>query len=75
MQSNDTNPLKPPGSLLIDIKGLASCLERSVSSIERDDREGRIPAPIKIGRHKRWRMQEIEAWINEGCPMRPHSNS
>jgi predicted DNA-binding transcriptional regulator AlpA len=65
-------PIRPqrPSPLLIDTSGVAALLGRSVSSIERDDREGRIPALIRIGRHKRWRSREIEAWINAGCPLR-----
>ena len=60
-------PLRLP---LLDTKELSALLGRSVSSIERDDKLGRIPAAVKIGRHKRWRRREVAAWIDAGCPAR-----
>jgi len=29
---------------------------------------GRIPAPIRIGKHPRWPRHQIIAWIEAGCP-------
>lgn len=56
--------------LLIDIKTLATLLDRSVRSLERDDRAGRLPRPIRLGRSKRWRVAEVRAWLAAGCPGR-----
>lgn len=38
---------------------------RSRSSIYRDVAEGRIPAPVRIGRRLYWRENEIEAFFME----------
>ena len=43
---------------------------RSIPSLERDDAAGRLPPPVRIGRSKRWRRQEILDWISAGCPNR-----
>jgi predicted DNA-binding transcriptional regulator AlpA len=58
------------GSLLIDARSVAGMLGRSVSSIFRDDRAGRIPRPVGIGGSKRWRRKEIQVWVDSGCPDR-----
>ena len=29
---------------------------------------GRIPAPIHLDGHKRWREKDIDKWIEAGCP-------
>jgi len=65
----DTSPpqLQP---LLVDIIGLSKLLCRSVPALERDQVAGRIPRPLRIGRSKRWRLQEIMQWIEIGCPDR-----
>lgn len=56
--------------LLLSIKQLSEMLGRSQSSLWEDDKAGRIPMPIKIGRSVRWRRLEIEAWVEAGCPNR-----
>ena len=56
------------GPLLIDIKEVATLLGRSVSSLRRDGEAGRMPASITLGGSKRWRRNEIRAWVRAGCP-------
>jgi predicted DNA-binding transcriptional regulator AlpA len=56
--------------LLLDIHTLAALLTRSVASLERDQAAGRLPAPVRIGRSKKWRRSDIEAWVAAGCPAR-----
>ena len=34
------------------------------------DRSGRCPRPIRVGRLKRWRVEELRAWLAMGCPPR-----
>ena len=29
---------------------------------------GRIPRPVRIGRRTLWRVDEIKAWLDAGCP-------
>lgn len=31
---------------------------------------GRLPAPIRLGRSVRWRLDELRAWLDAGCPPR-----
>ncbi len=31
---------------------------------------GAVPAPVRLGGATRWRRNEIEAWIEDGCPRR-----
>ena len=56
--------------LLIDAKGVAELLDRSERSIWRDDSAGRLPKPVVLGGSKRWRVAEIHAWVESGCPNR-----
>jgi predicted DNA-binding transcriptional regulator AlpA len=56
--------------LLIDAEGLAKMLDRSLTSIRRDDKAGRIPRPITLGGAKKWRVAEVKAWVQAGCPKR-----
>jgi predicted DNA-binding transcriptional regulator AlpA len=62
----------PIGSepLLIDIKELCRKLGRSKASIERDIELGRIPAPLRLGNSRKWRLAEINAWVEAGMPDR-----
>lgn len=56
--------------LAVDAKTLARMLCCSVRHIERQDAAGKLPAPVRIGRSKRWRAAEIDAWLQAGCPDR-----
>ena len=54
--------------LLIDTREVARLLDvcdRTIFSMEKD---GRMPPSIKIGRAVRWNLEELRAWVNEGCP-------
>jgi predicted DNA-binding transcriptional regulator AlpA len=57
-------------SLLIGIRELSALLSRSAGSLERDQAAGRLPAPVYVGGSRRWRREEIEAWVAAGCPPR-----
>jgi predicted DNA-binding transcriptional regulator AlpA len=57
-------------TLLIDIRQVAVLLARSVTSLERDQAAGRLPAPLYVGGSRRWRRAEIRAWVAAGCPDR-----
>ena len=58
-----------PAAQLIDIKALSAVLSRSVSALERDQAAGRLPPPVRVGGSKRWRLADVHAWINAGCPV------
>ena len=58
----------PP--LLVDTTGLSRLLARSRASLARDEAAGRLPAALRIGGGKRWRLSEIRDWVEAGCPSR-----
>jgi predicted DNA-binding transcriptional regulator AlpA len=63
---------KPPENmgLLIDSKALSKLLDLSQGTIYTMEKEGRMPAAIRIGKAVRWGLEEITAWIEAGCPDR-----
>ena len=57
--------------ILLDVKGVANMLGVSTNSVRNYDVEGRIgPMAIKLGRLKKWKKEEIEKWVEAGCPGR-----
>ena len=57
-----------PTPLLVDIVELSRLLQRSPASLRRDEAHGRLPPAIRIGRSKRWRVDDIQAWVQAGAP-------
>lgn len=49
--------------LLIDIQGVAQALELGRRTCERLVAAGDLPPPIRFGRIRRWRIEDIEAWL------------
>jgi len=56
--------------LLLDAGGLAKLLGVSRRHIQSLDAAGRIPVSISLERCRRWRADEIRAWVAAGCPTR-----
>lgn len=57
--------------LLIDTKTMAKLLSVSTRTIMRLDDENAIPQPVRIGgKFIRWRLAELLAWMDGGCPLR-----
>ena len=54
--------------VLISPAGLAAMLSLSRSKVFDMRAAGQLPKPLKLGRSTRWRLADIEAWINAGCP-------
>jgi excisionase family DNA binding protein len=50
-----------------DVGRLLSCSRRSVYRLAD---KGRIPAPVRLGNLVRWRRDELDQWLAEGCPPR-----
>jgi predicted DNA-binding transcriptional regulator AlpA len=48
----------------------ATLFGMGVSTWWRSTALGTTPAPIKIGRSTRWRLEELRAWMEAGCPRR-----
>ena len=55
---------------LITVKELARLLSLSRRQIHRLNSCGKIPAPLHIGGSLRFRVCEIDAWIDADCPDR-----
>lgn len=50
-------------ALLVNEKQVEALVDISGKTLKRRISEGKFPAPIKIGRVKRWSRQVIEAWV------------
>ena len=53
--------------LLISADELARLLGISTRTIWRRLSGGEIPKPVRLGKSVRWRLADIEAWIDGGC--------
>jgi len=56
-------------SLLLSQAELARLLNISSRTISRMNASGKIPKPVRVGRSVLWRREEIERWIEVGCPI------
>jgi predicted DNA-binding transcriptional regulator AlpA len=53
---------------LIDVRELGRITGLSAATIWRHHEAGLIPPGHHIGRAVRWRLRDITAWIDAGCP-------
>lgn len=53
---------------LLDIRAAAALAGISGRHLEDLAREGLAPAPLRLGRCRRWREAELREWIEAGCP-------
>ena len=64
-------PVEP--LLAMDTRTLAQTLSCSPRHIDRLDSSGKLPAPVYIGKAKRWALDGpngIREWLRLGCPDR-----
>lgn len=60
-------------ALAVNVRQLAKMLGVSPRHVERLDEYGKLPAPIRLGRAKRWPLDGpagIREWMAQGCPAR-----
>jgi predicted DNA-binding transcriptional regulator AlpA len=57
-------------AMAVDANRLAALLDLSLRTVRRLDSSGKLPRPVRIGGAVRWRLNEIEAWLEAGCPDR-----
>lgn len=55
-------------SLLLPAAEVAALLNISTRTLWRLLSAGRLPEPIRLGGSVRWRREQVESWIAEGCP-------
>ena len=53
---------------LIDVQEFAQLLSVSTRTIWRMLSHGKLVAPVRIGGSVRWRLADVERWIEDGCP-------
>lgn len=55
---------------LLNVKDVAARLRISPRQVWKLLASGRIPAPLRLSRSVRWRMDLIDRWVELGCPSR-----
>jgi excisionase family DNA binding protein len=65
MTSSD--PLKPVRKLLT-VTTVAEFCDIAPETVRRLTDRGAMPMPVRLGRAVRYRLDEIDSWINDGCP-------
>lgn len=58
----------PTLSRLIDVEDVAELLQCSTRHVRRLSDAGKMPPPLKLGALVRYRRDEIQSWIADGCP-------
>jgi len=53
---------------LLEAKSVATVLACSPRMIWKMKDAGTMPPPVRVGRLVRWRREDIENWVREGCP-------
>jgi len=59
-----------PGTVLLDAGGVGLLLGVGRSTVYTLASRDALPAPVQVGRGKRWARAEIEAWVLHGAPSR-----
>jgi predicted DNA-binding transcriptional regulator AlpA len=59
-------PLRQP--LLLTVEEVAALLTISVRSVWRMQSAHKIPKPVRLAGSVRWRLSEIQDWVDAGCP-------
>lgn len=67
---------KPPEDmgLLIDSVQASKLLKVSPRTLFTMYTTGQMPQPIRIGKVVRWGYEELQAWVNAGCPEKDQWN-
>jgi excisionase family DNA binding protein len=53
---------------MLTIQDVAERLKVTTMTVRRWWYQGRLPKPMKIGGATRWREQDIQEWMDNGCP-------
>jgi predicted DNA-binding transcriptional regulator AlpA len=66
--SHDSLQTKSTTPALISAAELAELLQISTRTLWRLRSAGKLIKPIKLGGSTRWRLDEVQTWIADGCP-------
>ena len=50
------------------VDDVATMCSIAAETVRRLTDRGAMPKPVRLGRAVRYRLNEIEAWISDGCP-------
>ena len=53
---------------LLTVPEVAEICGVASETVRRLTDRGAMPMPVRLGRSVRYRIDEIEAWISDGCP-------
>ena len=53
---------------MLTVHDVARMLNCSARTVYRLTDAGRMPRPVKLGALVRWRRENVENWISQGCP-------
>jgi excisionase family DNA binding protein len=59
---------------MIDVREVAEILSISTRSVWRLVASGELPQPIRFGRNVRWRLADVEAWIDARAKINLNGN-
>jgi predicted DNA-binding transcriptional regulator AlpA len=59
-----------PDALLLPAKQAAALCGVSVRTWWRMQSAAKVPAPVQVNGRPLWRTQELQAWVEAGCPDR-----
>lgn len=65
MKTETRPPMEP---LLVNAGGAAQLCGVSENTWWKMKDSGRCPAPVRVGRLCKWRVDELRKWIAQGCP-------
>lgn len=61
------NAQSQPSPILLSVIQLADLLQLSTRTIWRMRSASQLPKPLQLGGSVRWRREDIEKWIADGC--------
>ena len=65
--SNSLTPSVVEPAKLLDVRAVAARLDCSVRHVYRLSDAARMPKPVRLGSLVRWRADELDQWIADGC--------
>lgn len=60
-----------PEPLLLTVEEVAASFKLSKRTVWRLLSAGKLPEPLRIGSIVRWKKEEIEEWVRDGCTKHP----
>lgn len=67
MTTTTLPPADAPAAALLDVRAVAALLDCSPRHVYRMADAGQLPAPVRLGALVRWRRQDLDAWLADGC--------